>query len=605
MNVAIVGAGPAGLYLAILLKRDDPSHQVTVYERNRVEDTFGFGVVFSDETLENVGEADPETNQAMAAAAAHWEDIEIHYRGTVMRSTGHRFSGLERKTLLELLARRAQSLGVEVHWQREIRDLSDCGLPAADLIVAADGAASLIRDRLSDQFQPQLDWRRNRFVWLGSTRPFPAFTFYFKPSPVGLWRTHAYQYAPGRSTFIVEAREETWKASGLDENDEQATVAYLEQLFQEELQGHRLLANRSIWRRFPTVRNARWHSGNVVLLGDAAHTAHFSVGSGTKLAMEDAIALAAALKTEASIPAALASYEAGRRPQVESLQRAAQASLEWFESAERYHDTEPLQFAFNLLTRSLRITHENLKLRDPALVAQVDRWFAEQAGRQSGRPVTLDPCPPPLFTPYRLRELVLPNRIVVSSMCQYRADDGLPNDWHLVHLGSRAIGGAGLVMTEMTDVSREAPDLTRLLRDVSPGPRRRVAADRGVRAPGERGQDRHPARARGQERLDPGALGRRGRAAGRRELAADRAVSHPLPVPQPDAAGDDPGRHGRGGAPTSSAPPRWPTPPGSTCWSCTWRTAICWPRSSRRSPTGEPTSTVDRSPTGCATRWRS
>jgi anthraniloyl-CoA monooxygenase len=456
VNVAIVGAGPAGLYLAILLKRDDPSHQVTVFERNRIEDTFGFGVVFSDETLENVGEADAATNQAMAAAAARWEDIEIHYRGTVMRSTGHRFSGLERKTLLELLARRAQSLGVEVHWQREIRDLSDCGLPAADLIVAADGAASLIRDRLSDQFQPQLDWRRNRFVWLGSTRPFPAFTFYFKPSPAGLWRTHAYQYAPGRTTFIVEAREETWKASGLDENDEQGTVEYLERLFKDELQGHPLLANRSIWRRFPTVRNACWHSGNVVLLGDAAHTAHFSVGSGTKLAMEDAIALAVALKTEGSIPAALASYEAGRRPQVESLQRAAQASLEWFESVERYHDTEPLQFAFNLLTRSLRITHDNLKLRDPALVAKVDRWFAEQAGKQSGRPVTLDPCPPPLFTPYRIRDLVLPNRIVVSSMCQYRADDGLPNDWHLVHLGSRAIGGAGLVMTEMTDVSREA-----------------------------------------------------------------------------------------------------------------------------------------------------
>jgi anthraniloyl-CoA monooxygenase len=455
VNVAIVGAGPAGLYLAILLKRDDPRHQVRVYERNRVDDTFGFGVVFSDETLENVGEADPETNQAMAAAAARWEDIEIHYRGSVIRSTGHRFSGVERKTLLELLASRAQSLGVELQWQREIRDLSDCGLPAADLIVAADGVGSPIRDRLSDRFQPQVDVRRNRFVWLGTTRPFPAFTFYFKASPAGLWRTHAYQYAPGRSTFIVEAREETWKASGLAEDDERATVAYLEALFQDELQGHPLLANRSIWRRFPTVRNARWHSGNVVLLGDAAHTAHFSVGSGTKLAMEDAIALAAALRTEASIPGALAGYEAGRRPQVESLQRAAQASLEWFEAAERYHDTEPVQFAFNLLTRSLRITHENLRLRDPALVGQVDRWFAEQAAKQSGQPVPLDPCPPPVFTPYRLRELVLPNRIVVSSMCQYRADDGMPNDWHLVHLGSRAIGGAGLVMTEMTDVSRE------------------------------------------------------------------------------------------------------------------------------------------------------
>ncbi|HEY9505608.1 MAG TPA: FAD-dependent monooxygenase, partial [Gemmatimonadales bacterium] len=455
MKVSVVGAGPAGLYLAILLKRDDPGHRVTVFERNRVEDTFGFGVVFSDETLENLGQADPGTDRALAAEAAGWQDIEIHYRGTVLRSTGHRFSGVERKTLLEVLAGRAHELGVELHWRQEIRDLTDCGLPDADLIVAADGAASMLRERLAEQFQPQLDWRRNRFVWLGTTRPFPAFTFYFKDSPAGLWRTHAYQYAPGRSTFIVEAREETWKASGLREDDEASTIAYLERLFEAELDGHRLLANRSIWRRFPTVRNARWHAGNVVLLGDAAHTAHFSVGSGTKLAMEDAIALAAALQAERSVPDALAAYEAERRPQVESLQRAAQASLEWFESVERYHDTEPLQFAFNLLTRSLRITHENLRVRDPALVEKVDRWFAEGASRQSGCSVPVDPPPPPMFTPYRLRELVLPNRIVVSSMCQYRATDGLPNDWHLVHLGSRAIGGAGLVMTEMTDVSPE------------------------------------------------------------------------------------------------------------------------------------------------------
>ena len=453
MRVAIVGAGPAGLYLAILLKRDDPGHQVTVFERNRLEDGFGFGVVFSDETMENVGEADPETNRAMAEAAAHWDDIEIHFRGSVTRSTGHRFSGVERKTLLELLARRARALGVEILGQREIREPADCG--PADLIVAADGVASLLRDRLADQFQPQLDWRTNRFVWLGTTRPFPAFTFYFKPSPAGLWRTHAYQYAAGRSTFIVEAREETWQASGLREEDEAGTIAYLEQLFKEELEGHRLLANRSIWRRFPTVRNARWHAGNVVLLGDAAHTAHFSVGSGTKLAMEDAIALAAALRSGKPVPEALAAYEAARRPGVESLQRAAQASLEWFESVERYQELDPLQFAFTMLTRSLRITHENLRLRDPALVAQVDRWFAGVASKQSGRPVSQDPAPPPIFTPYRLRDLVLANRIVVSPMCQYRAEDGFVNDWHLVHLGSRAIGGAGLVITEMTDVCRE------------------------------------------------------------------------------------------------------------------------------------------------------
>jgi anthraniloyl-CoA monooxygenase len=342
---------------------------------------------------------------------------------------------------------------VEFLTEREIRDPAQCG--DADLIVAADGASSLLREQLSDQFRPHIDWRQNRFVWLGTTRPFPAFTFFFKETPTGIWRTHAYQYAPGRSTFIVEATEATWQASGLDPNDEQATVAYLGELFKEELEGHPLLANRSIWRRFPTIRNARWRAGNVVLIGDAAHTAHFSVGSGTKLAMEDAIALASALKGNRSVPEAFAAYEADRRPAVESLQRAAQASLEWFESVERYRELEPLQFAFNLLTRSLRITHDNLKVRDPRLVQQVDRWFAGQAERQSGTPTIGDKVPPPLFTPYRLRELVLPNRVVVSSMCQYRAEDGHPDDWHMVHLGSRAIGGAGLVMTEMTDVSRE------------------------------------------------------------------------------------------------------------------------------------------------------
>src|SRR6185369_10296459 len=271
----------------------------------------------------------------------------------------------------------------------------------------------------------------------------------------GLWRIHAYQYATGSSTFIVETTDAAWRATGLAENDEDATLAFCEALFAEELQGHRLLKNRSLWRRFPTVRNARWHAENVVLLGDAAHTAHFSVGSGTKLAMEDAIALAGALQRYRAVPEALAAYEAERRPAVESLQRAAQVSLQWFEDTERYMDLEPIQFAFNLLTRSLRITHDNLRVRDPAFVAKVDRWFAQGAEQQSGQPVPLDPPPPPLFTPFRLRDLVLPNRVVVSPMSMYSAADGMPNDWHLVHIGSRAIGGAGLVMTEMTDVSPE------------------------------------------------------------------------------------------------------------------------------------------------------
>ncbi len=305
-----------------------------------------------------------------------------------------------------------------------------------------------------DSSRPTIDWRPNRFVWLGTSRPFPAFTFYFKEDRHGLWRVHAYQYEGGHSTFIVEATEETWRASGLAEEDEEATVAYCQRLFAEELQGHPLLRNRSIWRRFPTVRNERWHHGNLVLLGDAAHTAHFSVGSGTKLAMEDAIALAEAMGRESSVGAALSAYEAERRPAVESLQRAAQVSLQWFEDTERYMGQAPIEFAFNLLTRSLRITHDNLKQRDPEFVGRVDRWFADRSAAASRTSVPAQ-APPPLFTPFRLRDLLLENRVVVSPMCQYSAEDGVPGDWHLVHLGSRAIGGAGLVMAEMTDVSRE------------------------------------------------------------------------------------------------------------------------------------------------------
>jgi len=453
VKVHIVGGGPAGLYLGILMKRADPSHEVLVLERNRVDDTFGFGVVFSEATQENLAQADPETALEMTRSLARWDDIDIHYRGSVITSTGHGFAGIERRALLGILARRARDLKVDLRFGVEVTNPASLG--AADVVVAADGMGSILRDKYAAQFAPRLEWRPNRFVWLGTTRPFPAFTFFFKESPHGLWRIHAYQYAPGSSTFIVETTDTAWRATGLAENDEDATLAFCEALFAEELQGHRLLKNRSLWRRFPTVRNARWHAENVVLLGDAAHTAHFSVGSGTKLAMEDAIALAGALQRYRAVPEALAAYEAERRPAVESLQRAAQVSLQWFEDTERYMDLEPIQFAFNLLTRSLRITHDNLRVRDPAFVTKVDRWFAQGAQQQSGEPVSLDPPPPPLFTPFRLRDLVLPNRVVVSPMSMYSAADGMPNDWHLVHIGSRAIGGAGLVMTEMTDVSPE------------------------------------------------------------------------------------------------------------------------------------------------------
>lgn len=454
MRVKVVGGGPAGLYLALLMKRADPAHRITVYERNRLDDTYGFGVVFSDATLDNLAAADPETHASIQAEFAHWDDIEIHYRGEVIRSTGHGFAGIDRRRLLEILAERCNELGVELEFESELTAVT--GMSDVDLVVAADGASSVLREQRADALRPTIDWRPNRFVWLGTTRPFPAFTFYFKYDGHGLWRVHAYRYAEGRSTFIVETTEETLRAAGLENASQRETVAFCEAMFATELEGHRLISNRSIWRRFPTVKNGSWSVDNMVLIGDAAHTAHFSVGSGTKLAMEDAIALAEALRAEPDVPTALAAYEEERRPLVESLQRAAQASLQWFEGTERYMDTEPVQFGFNLLTRSLRITHEDLRLRDPGLTAQIDRWFAEQASRQSGVSIDLNDQPPPLFTPYRLRDMVLANRVVVSAMCQYSAEDGNPTDWHFVHLGSRAVGGAGLVFSEMTDISREA-----------------------------------------------------------------------------------------------------------------------------------------------------
>jgi len=474
VKVACIGGGPAGLFFALLLKKRDPRHEVTVYERNRLADTFGFGVVFSDATEDVLANADREVTAAMAERCHRWDDIEVNYQGAVLTSGGHAFSGLSRKTLLSIMAERCRAVGVRLRFESEVPDPE--AVRDADLVFAADGVNSVVRERYREHFRPTIDVRPNRFVWLGTKKPFPAFTFYFKRDAHGLWRVHAYQYEPEGSTFIVEAREETWRAAGLDRASEADTIAFCERLCAAELAGHRLLSNRSIWRSFPTIRNERWHHENVVLAGDAAHTAHFSVGSGTKLAMEDAIALADALASRRDIPAALEAYESARRPAVESLQRAAEASLQWFEDTERYMELEPLQFAFTLLTRSLRVTHENLRVRDPAFVAKVDGWFAERAARQSARQAhagharvgardrepanqtaaVLDSPPPPMFTPFRLRDLVLANRVAVSPMCQYWAADGMPNDWHLVHLGSRAMGGASLVFTEMTNVSADA-----------------------------------------------------------------------------------------------------------------------------------------------------
>ena len=458
MKILVVGGGPSGLYFSILMKRADASHEVVVLERNLPDDTFGFGVVFSDATIADVESADPETYRAITDHFIRWDDIDVHYGDDVVRSTGHGFSGMSRQRLLTVLQEQARELGVDIRFETEFAGFGEGGSAPEDydVIIGADGANSAVRDALADRFQPSFDWRPNRFVWLGTTKPFPAFTFYFRENEHGLWRVHAYQYEPGRSTFIVECTEETWRSAGMEDAQEEMVTAYCAELFAEELAGHKLIENRSVWRSFPTIRCKNWFVDNVVLMGDAVHTAHFSIGSGTRLGMLDSIALRDALVAESSVEAALSAYQEVRQPAVESLQRAAQASLEWFEATERYLDLDPVQFAFTLLTRSLRITHEDLRLRDPDFLVSVDALVADQAETQSRTHVSRRPVPPPMFTPFRLREVVVPNRVVVSPMCQYMAVDGTVGDWHLQHLGSRAVGGAGMVYAEMTDVSPEA-----------------------------------------------------------------------------------------------------------------------------------------------------
>ena len=447
MDIVCIGGGPAGLYFGLLMKKGNPSHRIRVVERNRPYDTFGWGVVFSDATLENLQQADRQTHDAIVDSFAHWDDIEIHFKGHVMRSGGHGFSGIARKRLLNILQRRAEELGVELEFEREVADID--AYRDADLIVASDGINSRIRTAHAAAFQPDLDTRKCRFVWLGTTLPLDAFTFVFERTEHGWFTVHAYRFDENTSTWIVECREETWRAHGLDQADTQATLEFCENLFRPYLHGHKLMANSPHlrgrdWLNFTRVSNANWTHGNIVLLGDAAHSAHFSVGSGTKLAMEDAIALQRALYEEPSVEGALARYESERRVEVLRLQNAARNSTEWFENVERYAQLPPEQFAYSLLTRSQRISHENLRLRDKTYVERIERWLARGA----------DPVPP-MFTPFRLRSVEMRNRVVVSPMDMYSAVDGMPNDFHLVHLGTRALGGAGLVYTEMTCVSPE------------------------------------------------------------------------------------------------------------------------------------------------------
>lgn len=461
MRVVSVGGGPGGLFSSILLKRSDPTHEITVYERNAADDTFGFGVVFSQETLDNIAAADPESFGRIESEFRHWSAIDTDFLGVRERSDGHAFAALERRRLLAILGERATALGVDVRYRTQAPDLATLQREN-DLVIASDGVNSPIRAELTEQLDPSVDRRSAKYAWFGTTRPFDCFTFLFVETEFGLFWAHVYPFDDERSTFIVETDEQTWRRAGLDsfaaiarapgENDE-ATMAFCEQIFAAHLDGHPLIGNNSGWLSFTVIRNSSWSADRVALVGDAAHTAHFSIGSGTKLALEDAISLASAIDHEESVEAALKAYEDDRQPVVASLQRSAQTSLEWFEGAARYRHLPPEQFVFQLLTRSQRVTYDNLKLRDAAYVARLDRWLADRT-RASGLDVA--DGTPPMFHPYRLRGMQVINRIVVSPMAQYSAVDGMPTDWHLVHLGGRAVGGAGLVMTEMTCTAPDA-----------------------------------------------------------------------------------------------------------------------------------------------------
>jgi anthraniloyl-CoA monooxygenase len=471
VKIAIIGAGPAGLFLSILLKKQRPDWDVVVHEQNPRGNTFGWGIVFSDGTMENLEAADAPVAAATRESLAHWDDIEVHFRGTVQRSSGHGFIGVGRHRFLDILEQRAEDLGVELLFASRVEGLAPL---AADLIVAADGVNSATRTLLAERFEPTIEYRHTRYTWLGTKKPFEAFTFYFRETEHGWFQAHCYQFDEDTSTFIVECREETWAASGLDRMSKPEALAFCEKLFHQDLDGHALLDNSphiegpDMWIRFPVVTNERWHHENVVLLGDAAATAHFSIGSGTKLALESAMALANKLiaRDEAPLADILDEYEEERRVEVLRLQNAARNSTEWFESVERRGHLDPEQFAYSLLTRSQRVSHENLRLRDPEWLEGYERWLATRlapAGEDEGvdadgtaPPRDARAAMPPMFIPLKARSVELPNRVAVSPMAMYSASDGMVDDFHLVHLGQRALGGAGMVFTEMTCVAPDA-----------------------------------------------------------------------------------------------------------------------------------------------------
>ena len=460
MKIEILGGGPAGLYSAILIKKSFPQALIRVVERNRADDTFGFGIVLSDATLANLRQADEPSYRDIAANFAYWDDIYVHYKDSVMKSGGHGFSGLLRLKLLNILQTRAAELGVEIAYSSEARSVDEAAA-AADLVIGSDGINSAVRERWKQHFKPSADLRTNKFCWLGATMSLPGFTYAFKENQHGIWNLHAYMFTrpgdPPQCTFVLETTDEAFHNAGLVVEDEERTARYCETVFADVLKGNKLLTNRSFWRNFPTIKCEKWSHENVVLLGDAAHTAHWSIGSGTKLALEDAIALhASVLRHPSDLRAALVDYETTRHEEAERIQHAANVSLVWFENLRRFWNMDAVQFNFSMMSRSKAITFENMRMRDAAGVAELENWWNADVAKSQGATLPAGFKAPPMFAPFRLRGMQLRNRVVVSPMAQYMAEDGVPGDWHLVHYGARAVGGAGLVFTEMTCPTSDA-----------------------------------------------------------------------------------------------------------------------------------------------------
>lgn len=462
MRIAVIGGGPGGLYFSSLVKQLDPQADITVWERNAPDDTFGFGVVFSDQTLSGIKASDQSVFEDMGRSFAYWDDVDIDIDGVSFTVAGNGFAAMSRKELLHVLQRRAADHGVPVHYRTEAPPVEEL-MADYDLVIASDGINSAVREKFENEFGTTIDPRECKYMWLGTDLVFEAFEFFIRNTPYGVMQIHAYPMDAHMSTFIVEMHEDVWRAAGFDAVDaaslppgvsDEASIARIKEVFADILGDHTLVANNSKWVTFRTIRNQTLVHENLVLMGDAAHTAHFSIGSGTKLAMEDALALAACLREQPTVETALKAYDQERGPVIKSTQRSAQASLEWFEELGQYSGQDAVQFAFNLMTRSRRITYGNLQERDPAFVQQVDTWLLDHEIARGRVPAGTAPVPP-MFLPYSVRGVVLPNRVAVSAMDMYSSVDGVPGDFHLVHLGSKALGGAGLVMTEMVCVSPE------------------------------------------------------------------------------------------------------------------------------------------------------